>query len=64
MTNHTYFNLNGHSSGTVDGHTLWMASSFYTPNNDECIPTGKGAFKNVYSVLEKEIGTNYVQTSG
>lgn len=41
MTNHTYFNLNGHSSGTVDGHTLWMASSFYTPNNDECIPTGE-----------------------
>ncbi len=41
MTNHTYFNLNGHDSGTVDGHKLWLASSFYTPNTDECFPTGE-----------------------
>ncbi len=41
MTNHTYFNLNGHDSGTVDGHKLYLNSSFYTPNNDECIPTGE-----------------------
>ena len=40
-TNHTYFNLNGHSSGTVDGHTLWLDSNFYTPNSEECIPTGE-----------------------
>lgn len=32
MTNHTYFNLNGHSAGSVDGHRLWLASSFYTPS--------------------------------
>ena len=41
MTNHSYFNLNGHCSGTVDGHTLWVDSEFYTPNTDECIPTGE-----------------------
>ena len=41
MTNHTYFNLNGHNSGTIDNHKLWLASSFYTPNNDECVPTGE-----------------------
>ncbi|MDO5478071.1 MAG: aldose epimerase family protein [Clostridia bacterium] len=40
MTNHTYFNLNGHDSGTVDGHTLMINSSFYTPNTDECMPYG------------------------
>ncbi len=41
MTNHAYFNLNGHASGTVDGHSLWLDSDFYTPNSDECIPTGE-----------------------
>lgn len=41
MTNHTYFNLNGHDSGVVDGHTLWLNSEFYTPNSDECMPYGE-----------------------
>lgn len=41
MTNHSYFNLNGHSSGTVNEHSLWINSDFYTPNTDECIPTGE-----------------------
>ena len=41
MTNHAYFNLNGHASGSTKNHSLWLGSSFYTPNNDECIPTGE-----------------------
>ena len=41
MTNHAYFNLNGHSSGSVKDHTLWLNSDFYTPNDDDCIPTGE-----------------------
>lgn len=41
MTNHSYFNMNGHSSGVIDGHTLWMNCDFYTPNNDECMPYGE-----------------------
>lgn len=41
MTNHAYFNLNGHASGTVDSHILWMDSDFYTPNFPNCIPTGE-----------------------
>ena len=41
MTNHTYFNLNGHNSGVIDGHKLFVNSDFYTPNNSECIPTGE-----------------------
>ncbi len=50
MTNHTYFNLNGHASGTVDNHTLKMASNFYTPNTPECMP---------YGVVEKTEGTPF-----
>ncbi len=40
MTNHSYFNLNGHNSGDVLGHTLWMNSSFFTPNSDLCVADG------------------------
>ncbi len=41
MTNHAYFNLNGHASGVIDNHKLWLDCDFYTPNSDECIPTGE-----------------------
>ncbi len=41
LTNHSYFNLNGHDSGVIDGHTICLDCSFYTPNNDECMPTGE-----------------------
>ena len=41
MTNHSYFNLNGHCSGSVEGHTLWLASHFYTPSTSEIIPGGE-----------------------
>lgn len=40
MTNHAYFNLNGHESGDTRNHTLWMGSSFYTPITDRGIPDG------------------------
>lgn len=41
MTNHSYFNLNGHNSGSTENHTLYLNCDFYTPNNDECMPTGE-----------------------
>ncbi len=41
LTNHSYFNLNGHNSGVIDGHTICLDCNFYTPNNDECMPTGE-----------------------
>ncbi len=41
MTNHSYFNLNGHDSGSVEGQSLWLASHFYTPNTQEIIPCGE-----------------------
>lgn len=41
LTNHSYFNLNGHDSGTVDNHTIEIKSSFHTPNTDACMPYGE-----------------------
>ncbi len=41
LTNHSYFNLNGHDSGKIYGHVLQINSGFYTPNDDEGMPTGE-----------------------
>lgn len=42
MTNHTYFNLNGATSGSIEKHTLWMKANKYTPVKDaKAIPTGE-----------------------
>ncbi|MDP4134002.1 MAG: aldose epimerase family protein, partial [Bacillota bacterium] len=41
MTNHSYFNLNGHNSGTAENHTIIMDADFYTPNTEECMPYGE-----------------------
>lgn len=41
LTNHSYFNLNGHDSGTIDNHKLQISSSFFTPNTDQCMPNGE-----------------------
>ncbi|MCM1190223.1 MAG: galactose mutarotase [bacterium] len=41
LTNHTYFNLNGHDSGSIEGHELWLAASCYTPADAGSIPTGE-----------------------
>ena len=41
MTNHSYFNLNGHNSGSIEGHRLWLASHFYTPCTEKLVPCGE-----------------------
>lgn len=42
MTNHTYFNLNGATSGSIEKHTLWIKANKYTPVKDaKAIPTGE-----------------------
>ncbi len=40
-TNHTYFNLNGHKSGNIEGHELQLLASRYTPVVEGAIPTGE-----------------------
>lgn len=43
LTNHTYFNLEGHDSGRMDGHELWINASSYTPADEGSIPYGDAA---------------------
>lgn len=40
-TNHSYFNLEGHDGGSIEGHELWLAASCYTPADAGSIPTGE-----------------------
>ena len=41
MTNHSYFNLNGHQAGSIENHTLCINASKYTPVVAGAIPTGE-----------------------
>lgn len=41
LTNHTYFNLAGHDSGSIEGQLLKLNASHYTPVVQGAIPTGE-----------------------
>lgn len=41
MTNHTYFNLAGHDSGSIENTKLMIKASYYTPVVFGAIPTGE-----------------------
>lgn len=41
LTNHSYFNLSGHDSGSILDHKVWIKANQFTPTNDELIPTGE-----------------------
>ena len=41
MTNHSYFNLNGHSGRDVLNHEVMINADFYTRADNESIPTGE-----------------------
>lgn len=40
-TNHSYFNLDGHGAGSVDGEWIRLNSFAYTPLDEHMIPTGE-----------------------
>ena len=41
LTNHSYFNLNGHASGPVTGQYIQINAGRYTPADEGSIPTGE-----------------------
>ena len=41
LTNHSYFNLSGHNSGSILDHKVWIKADSFTPTGDDLIPTGE-----------------------
>lgn len=41
MTNHSYFNLDGHESGSILEHQMWINSDAYVETDKDLIPTGR-----------------------
>lgn len=67
-TNHSYFNLSGHNSGSVKTHQVQVLASYYTPTDESAIPTGELAkvdntpfdFKKLTSV-NRALSSNHQQ---
>lgn len=41
FTNHAYFNLAGHASGSVEDQTVWIDADTFTASDETSIPTGE-----------------------
>ena len=68
LTNHAYFNLGGHKSGSVLNHRVQIHADMFTPSSADSIPTGEILmvektpmdFRTLKSI-GAEIGSDYVQ---
>ena len=40
-TNHSYFNLSGHDSGSIEADKIQVLASHYTPTDERAIPSGE-----------------------
>jgi len=40
LTNHCYFNLGGHDSGSIEGHRIQIVADYITPVDEKLAPTG------------------------
>lgn len=41
LTNHCYFNLEGHNAGSILDHKVWIKANQFTPTSADLIPTGE-----------------------
>lgn len=41
LTNHSYFNLSGHNSGSILNHEVMICANEFTPTDERLIPTGE-----------------------
>ncbi len=41
LVHHTYWNLAGHDAGDIRSHRLHLPADFYTPIDDDLVPTGE-----------------------
>ncbi len=41
LTNHSFFNLNGHASGSILEQSVWIDADAFTPTDATLIPTGE-----------------------
>jgi aldose 1-epimerase len=74
LVNHSYYNLGGHDSGSVEGHELKLFADYYTPTAENMIPTGEilkvtggldftagaNVGENMMNVADKAIDHNFV----
>ncbi len=67
LTNHSYFNLNGAAGANILNHQLSIHASFYTPSDQNLIPTGelKSVKATPFDFLSaKPIGQDIAATGG